>query len=394
MRIGIHASNSRATGGSFQSMVTFLDALHSYASEHEIVAVYLNDQENLKERYKGASWSWVDLKSALGITQELPSNRELAPRIRPIVQALNLDILIFPTWTDGCWEWGVPYGFTVFDLQHRLQPEFSEVSYGKELGGSWKWREEFFKKGLSGASVIFVDSEEGKRNVLEFYDVQAKRIFPIPPSVPSTCFLQLTEEERVGLIQAKNLPQRFLFYPAQFWPHKNHYRVVEALGILHKEKGLEIPLVLVGRTFPEWSVYDAIMALAGSFGIAKNIFHFGYVEDKELVAFYQSAQGLLMPTYFGPANIPYIEAMYFQCPIIGSDLPGIREQIGSAGLLVNPRSSHSIADAVEKLWVDEELRSKLIKEGTKQLTHFLPEAVEKEIKKCIDVLPTLVGEND
>jgi glycosyltransferase involved in cell wall biosynthesis len=70
-----------------------------------------------------------------------------------------------------------------------------------------------------------------------------------------------------------------------------------------------------------------------------------------------------MPTFFGPTNIPYLEAFQLGCPVVASDLPGIREQVGDAALLVDPRDSRAIADAMQKLWEDEALRARLVAAG-------------------------------
>jgi len=77
-----------------------------------------------------------------------------------------------------------------------------------------------------------------------------------------------------------------------------------------------------------------------------------------------------MPTFFGPTNIPPLEAWHFRRPVITSDIPGMREQIGDAGLLVDPRLPQALAEAMQRLWRDEALCSELVARGEQRLASF------------------------
>src|SRR5262249_13561297 len=136
-------------------------------------------------------------------------------------------------------EVSLPYVLAIHDLQHRLQPEFPEVS----ADGEWHSREYFFRNGCRYATLLLVASQAGKEDVLNFYGsfgVEPDRV-KILPFLPA-CYLRevpATECRRVK--EAYQLPERYLFYPAQIWPHKNHARLVRALGLL-KQRGIEVPL--------------------------------------------------------------------------------------------------------------------------------------------------------
>ena len=72
---------------------------------------------------------------------------------------------------------------------------------------------------------------------------------------------------------------------------------------------------------------------------------------------------LVMPTYYGPTNIPPIEAFVLGCPVATSNIYAMPEQLGNAALLFNPNSVQEIASTIERLWTDEKLRHELIKRG-------------------------------
>lgn len=176
------------------------------------------------------------------------------------------------------------------------------------------------------------------------------------------------------------LPKRYIFYPAQFWAHKNHLRLIEALSLIRQEKGLEIPAVFVGS---KKNAYKRTWGKIADLGLSKQIIYLGYVTDEDMVGLYKNAQALVMPTFFGPSNIPPLEAFLLECPVVTSDVPGIREQVGDAAILVDPASPPSIAEAIVDIWSDEALRQELIRKGRTRLDSWRPEQFSSTFQDMI-----------
>jgi glycosyltransferase involved in cell wall biosynthesis len=318
VKIGIHASNAREYGGQFQFLVSCLDALRDGAAGAELYFFYFEDGENLAARYPGR-WialprrpgtllgptlgpvvlSWIQQVSRTVGLEVAPAQRSATTAdqsaVRDFLTPYELDLMLFPQWTEGCRDWGVPYVCAVHDLQHRLQPEFPEVS----MLGKWAQREEFFSRALPGARMVLVDSEVGREHVAAFYGIESAKIrvlpYTVPPAIP-------------GQAQPVDVPPRFFLYPAQFWPHKNHFRIVEAMGLLKRE-GLEVHTIFTGTDPELWGVADTCRRLATAHGIGHQLRFTGYVPDAALQGLYREAVGLVMPTFFGPTNIPYLEAI-------------------------------------------------------------------------------------
>ena len=53
---------------------------------------------------------------------------------------------------------------------------------------------------------------------------------------------------------------------------------------------------------------------------------------------------MVMPSYFGPTNMPPLEAFAMKTPVVVSDLPGIRDQVGEAALLVEPENPKALSE--------------------------------------------------
>jgi glycosyltransferase involved in cell wall biosynthesis len=421
MRIGIVPIEDPQFGGVYQYSATMLNALRQWTSggcAEEFVVfsdtvpgtasrTSINRQWVVRSPLENEPVSWKQqtldfLRSTIGEGPVREAVRKLLGRPdgrqqleadlnrRKYREFLNeqlrregVELMLFPAPSPLGFEADIPYVMAIHDLQHRLQPEFPEVS----ANGEWERREHLFRNATRYATLLLADSEVGKEDILNFYadygvTPDQVKVLPFLPA----CYLtrEISQEERHRVRTTHQLPDRYLFYPAQFWPHKNHKRIVQAMTLL-KDRGLKIDMVFCGshegtirsRAFRE------VMTLASQGGIQDSIHFKGYVNDQDMSGLYAEALGLVMPTFFGPTNIPVLEAWALGCPVLTSDIRGIREQVHDAGVLVDPRSVESIADGMSKLWTDERLAKELACRGRTRLATYTPEDYRQRL---IDIL--------
>ncbi len=194
---------------------------------------------------------------------------------------------------------------SIADLNHRVYTEFPEIT----AWGEFERREYYFRNAARTAQTLLVDSETGRDQLLEFYGdtgLDANRVVVLPVLPASTVRPGVSEDERQSVRRRYGLSSGYLFYPAQFWPHKNHLRLIEALHHLKQTARLTPTLVLGGshsgslrrRTFA------AAMRAAHRLGVAGQVRYLGFIPDPDMSALYADAAGLVMPTFFGPTNIP------------------------------------------------------------------------------------------
>ncbi len=307
------------------------------------------------------------------------------PLARSWLQRLKIDLMLYAAPTTLSFGAGIPYVMAIHDLQHRLQPEFPEVS----SKGEWEAREYLFRNGARYAAALLADSETGKEDILNFYapfGVTPDRVHVLPFVPPPYLRTIVSMDERQRVRDRYRLPERYLFYPAQFWPHKNHLRLVQALALLKETKGLHIPIVFCGSHSGEIRehAYKMVMDAAHDGGLAKQIQDLGYVPEEDMSALYACAQALVMPTFFGPTNIPVLEAWALQCPVLTSDIRGIREQVGDAAALVDPRSVEAIAEGILRLWTDDGLRADLARRGGLRLAAYGPRDFSRRLAAILN----------
>lgn len=391
LRFGFLSADEAGSGGMFQYSSALLESLKWLASERRISAPTIltrrpgrSSNEPLSIESSGAGLfrllvrrllpppvrAWARRRPRLDHLLEVPEPG-LRKGIQNRIASLGVDVLLLPAPDALAFEAGVPSIMAIHDLQHRLQPEFPEVSQK----GEWAAREYIYRNAVRESLLLLVDSEVGKEDVLDLYGkygATADKLMVFPFVASPTLHIDVTTEQVEEVLRRFALPDRFLLYPAQFWPHKNHLRLVEALSHMQQE---DAHLVLCGTHSGALrrATFREVMQRARELKLDHRIHYLGYVSDEDLSALYASAVGLVFPTFFGPTNIPVIEAWNFRIPVLTSRIRGITEQVGDAGLLVDPRSVEEMAAGMERIWTDSALRMSLVEAGTRQLALYTPE---------------------
>lgn len=258
----------------------------------------------------------------------------------------------------------------VHDLMHRYEGRFSEVRKDYEE------RELVFASKARYAWCVLTDSKTGKKQFKESYLSYMRKKLPHIVSIPFVVSGQITDCEE----EIIDTPPKYVFYPAQFWEHKNHINLVRAIHILVKDIP-DIQLVLVGS---EKNSMGRIKQYISQYGLADNITIKGFVSYGNIIYLYQHATGMIMPSYFGPTNIPPLEAMALGCPVAVSDKYAMPEQVGDAGLLFNPDSPEEIAECIRKLWCDEAMRRDMIQKGYRRIKRWTVKEFGQKLQKVIE----------
>ncbi|MDA7472641.1 glycosyltransferase [Candidatus Pelagibacter ubique] len=149
-----------------------------------------------------------------------------------------------------------------------------------------------------------------------------------------------------------------------FWAHKNHIYILEALNILKKENSLSIGAIFSGSDMGNLSY---IKSMTKIMNLEDRVRFVGFVSDEELISLYSNSVALVMPTYFGPTNIPPLEAFKLNVPVLYSDIPGLREQAGKAALFLDLNDPKSLVLNLKKLLNSKNLRIEMINQGQLRL---------------------------
>ena len=206
----------------------------------------------------------------------------------------------------------VPAAATIHDVQHEFFPQFfprAEVLYRKAM----------YARTARRSRIVIAISEHVAGTLRDRLRPADVRVIPL------------------GLDHDRFRPgdeprEPFLLYPANRWPHKNHARLLDAFGLLRRERP-ELRLVLTG---------------AGHEGPAREGVEIrGRVSLDEVAALMRRASALVFPSLYEGFGLPPLEAMACGCPVAAADIEALRETTGGAARLFDPHSAEAIAAAVD-----------------------------------------------
>ena len=266
------------------------------------------------------------------------------------IHDIKPDLVIYPGGETLSYENKYKSVVPVFDIMHKYEsyPEINSfrINYSRNL---------HYKRVVKNASIVFVDSDVGKLQLKESYPCKnSLKIIKLPYTAPPYVFTSIKGSFKI------DLPKKYLFYPAQFWKHKNHKNLIKALEILKTKHKVKIDLVLVGA---KKNYYLNVLDVIKKYGLENQIHYFNYVQNDELVFLYKNAFALIMTSTLGPTNIPPLEAIALGCPVIVSDVYAAREQLDDSALYFNPKDSEDISNKILDLLKNKKLREDIIRKG-------------------------------
>ncbi len=377
MRIAlfIECSHDAAGGGFQQALSTIESLMRSNATKHEFVVFTPIRQTRRLLLEEGIEailvrqgiFRILDRWSGTAVGRRILNPlrrfglRRLGRHLDALLDDHGIDLVVLTETVDSAMRIGDhPFIATVWDLDHRDHPDFPGV-YSDHL---FERLERPLVNSLTRALAVIANSPSGASRIAKLYQVDPGRIIELP-FLPSLAVRRhaagggLTTADRVR--QKYNLSGRYVFYPAFFLSYKNHLYLLEGLAALEREHGIVLDAVLCGGGSPKQR--EHVGRQAEALGLTERVHFLGLVPDEDVPALYEGAFALVMPAYNGPTNLPPLEAVTLGCPVIYSDLPGCREQMGDAALYCDLADVSSLANHLASLVQDPELRDRLRKAG-------------------------------
>jgi glycosyltransferase involved in cell wall biosynthesis len=284
------------------------------------------------------------------------------------------DILLAPIYSLALLHTSKPFAFTLHDLQERYYPENFRWSQRA-------WRHQVYSALLKRARRVICESNYVKSDIVRLFRLPEEHAM-VMPAPPQQQFQADPSEDHLQAVRARLvLPERYLFYPAQFWRHKNHLRLVEAFAGVVRDVP-DLTLVLTGKKRDE---YQAVMSAVGRLGLQHKVHHLGYVEQDDLRSIYKLATALVMPSLFESVSIPIYEAFQVGTPVAASGILAIPEQVSDAGLLFDPKSVDSIKQAMLRI-LDPATARELAKRGRQRMSAMTPERYGAQLQDLLSAL--------
>jgi glycosyltransferase involved in cell wall biosynthesis len=273
-------------------------------------------------------------------------------------EAAGADLIHFPFQASFLTK--LPTIYQPHDLQHLHLPElFTEAEQSS--------RELRYRTYCEEATLVVMMTSWGRRDLIARYGVDEEKVAVVNWGSVLSAYPDPSAEQLAEARARLALPEAFVLYPAQTWPHKNHRRLLEAIAIARDRHGTEIPLVCPGRRnelFPELERQLQELSLTDQV-------HFpGFVTTLELRSLYETATAMVFPSMFEGWGMPVCEAFSTGLPVACSSATGMSEVVSDAGLIFDPEEPTEIADALIRLWTEPELRKTLSERGRRRAERF------------------------
>ncbi len=210
------------------------------------------------------------------------------------------------------------------------------------------------------ASAVVAQSSWGKQDLVRSLGLPEDKIH-IVPWAPAVDAYRVPSETELRETRARlALPEAFAYYPAQTWRHKNHLALLEAIALLRDRDGIEVPVVFTGHRN---AFHETIDRKVRQLNLQGQVRFLGYVDPAEVQALYMLSRMLVFPSLFEGFGLPVVEAFRRGVAVACSTATCLPEIAGGAAELFDPRSVGDMARAIQRVWCDPDLRSRLVERG-------------------------------
>jgi glycosyltransferase involved in cell wall biosynthesis len=270
----------------------------------------------------------------------------------------RLDVLHM-TYATPVWS-AAPLVVTVHDICYATNPEWFSPRDVRVLST-------VVPRSIRLAAHVITGLESARRQIIETYRLPEAKISAIPNGLGPGATPMPRDEARSELAAlGLRLERPYVLAVGNLQPRKNLVRLIQAFRILVESHHQEVDLVIVGP-----QRYRAEEVLQAAAGAATERIHFtGYVADRQLAACYTCSTAFVFPSLYEGFGLPALEAMAHGIPVACSDVDALRDVCGDAALLFDPLSVDSIANAIDKVLKDSDLRQRLSKAGIARAAQF------------------------
>lgn len=257
---------------------------------------------------------------------------------------------------------------TIHDLAIYINPEwFPKQSFSTKF---------LVPRSLAKAKKIIVPSESTKQDLQKIFRVPANKIKVIYEGVRTE---EPSEETKSLALEKFALQEKkYFLFLGTIEPRKNLIALIAAYKIfIYKNPDAPMLILAGGKGWKNDDIFEAIKKQ----NLENKIKYLGYVSNKEKFALMKSALIFVYSSLYEGFGLPILEAMSLGTPVITSRISSIPEIAGDASLLIDPNNDGEIANALEKLWKDGNLRAELITKGKNQSAKFSwPKTAEQTLE--------------
>jgi len=389
-RVAIFLESEKSSGGAYHELIYMIEKIEKLNNNKlEIIIICTSPDLQLNLEKKEFETYYFSMNSFERYICFLRNYGSFARRIKKyfffnnkfenFLKKIKVDLVYFtgPSQYSLYLE-DTDFIITVPDVSHRDNIEFPEWAKSSEFHR----RDEILSRSTIKAIAVITNAKIIKDKISSFYSVSKERIYVINHQ-PSLAISKFKEEDKTHLGSFKKkykLPEKYIFYPANYWPHKNHKCVIDAIKILKSDHDINLSAVFCGS---DKGYLKRIKNYVAEKKQNENIIFLDFVDDEHLPYLYLNSLALVMPTLSGPTNIPPWEAFKMNIPVLYSNIDNIKEVYRDAVYYINPLDPKDVAIGIKTLIQNKNLNNELTNKGKKLLDSV---DVDKELEQFFTII--------
>ncbi len=303
------------------------------------------------------------------------------PTMRRLLHEHRIDVVFENAQFHGA-RLGIPAIAWIPDFQHRELPHLFSWA-------AWVKRELGFRAQIAAGRTIMLSSHDARDACERHYPASVGRTRVVRFAVPSA-----GRPDTVAIRSAREahgLPERYFYMPNQFWQHKNHILVIEALALL-KQAGHFIVVAASGKQLDPYhpNHFARVVARMSEADVVDQFRLLGLIHYEHVAPLMAGSLALLNPSLFEGWSTTVEEARALQVPMVLSDLAVHHEQASGVARFFDRTSASSLAEALLAVW-----------EGDNRLRHSDPsfalsavDPVQRFADEFIDLAQQVVQSRD
>ena len=320
-------SHSTGGGGFFQSLnsALLLDKMKSEKFDFHFISIFNDAHKILEENnLKPLQFSYNKVKfsrlhyrlSRSSIINLIFEKFRIKNHFSNFLKKNNFKLVIFlgPSFLINSCN-NIDFIVNIYDINHKLDNFFPEY----KSQNLFEDKDVTIQKSVNRAFKILFDTRRSKKELIEYYNCRPSKIV-IQPTIPilPKKYKDLKEKINIELIYEKlglKENEKFIFYPAQFWAHKNHKYIIDTIEILKFKKKIDLKVVFCGSAKEN---FGYIVNQVKKKKLNDNFYIFKFLTYENIIALYKKTLALVMPTYVARSTLPLYEAFFFQVPVFYS----------------------------------------------------------------------------
>lgn len=225
----------------------------------------------------------------------------------------------------------------IADFQHIRLPNFFSAE-------ERRWRDKSFARSADASTAVIVSSEDAKRDFLAFRPSAAKKV-RVMRFVSDVGGFEHGEDPMEDLLRRYGIDGPYFHVPNQFWAHKNHAVIIDALSVA-RSRGRNITVVATGNLKDRRNPGHIEMLIQRTVeaGCVANFKMLGIVPYADLAVLMKHSVGIINPSYFEGWSTTVEEAKSLGKMAILSDIPVHREQAPEHAAYFNPDSPTDLCE--------------------------------------------------